>query len=45
MVLGRIVEPPDNLVVQHLMNEGLACVIRADHPLVGETSAQSNMSS
>ncbi len=36
MVLGRIVEPPDNLVVQHLMNEGLACVIRADHPLVGE---------
>lgn len=36
MVLGRIVEPPDNLVVQYLMNEGLACVIRADHPLVGE---------
>jgi len=36
MVLGRIVEPPDNLVVQHLMNAGLACVIRADHPLVGE---------
>ncbi|MGC0988870.1 LysR substrate-binding domain-containing protein [Pantoea agglomerans] len=36
MVLGRIVEPPDNLVVQQLMNEGLACVIRADHPLVGE---------
>lgn len=36
MVLGRIVEPHDNLVVQHLMNEGLACVIRADHPLVGE---------
>jgi len=36
MVLGRIVEPPDNLVVQHLINEGLACVIRADHPLVGE---------
>ncbi|WP_422881835.1 LysR substrate-binding domain-containing protein [Pantoea agglomerans] len=36
MVLGRIVEPPDNLVVQHLMYEGLACVIRADHPLVGE---------
>jgi len=36
MVLGRIVEPPENLVVQHLMNEGLGCVIRADHPLVGE---------
>lgn len=37
MVLGRIVDPPDNLVVQHLMNEGLACVVRADHPLVGNT--------
>ncbi|WP_293772667.1 LysR substrate-binding domain-containing protein [uncultured Pantoea sp.] len=37
MVLGRIVDPPDNLVVQHLMNEGLACVVRADHPLVGDT--------
>jgi len=36
MVLGRIVDPPDNLVVQHLMNEGLACVLRADHPLAGD---------
>jgi len=36
MVLGRIVEPPDNLVVQHLMNEGLACVLRVDHPLAGD---------
>ena len=35
MVLGRIVDPPDNLVVQHLMDEGLACVVRADHPEVG----------
>lgn len=34
MVLGRIVDPPDNLVVQHLMDEGLACVVRADHPEV-----------
>jgi DNA-binding transcriptional LysR family regulator len=34
MVLGRIVDPPDNLVVQHLMDEGLACVVRADHPLI-----------
>jgi DNA-binding transcriptional LysR family regulator len=33
MVLGRIVDPPDNLVVQHLMDDGLACV-RADHPEV-----------
>lgn len=37
MVLGRIVEPPDNLVVQHLMDEGLSCVVRADHPDVGDT--------
>ena len=35
LVLGRIVDPPDNLVVQHLMDEGLACVVRADHPDVG----------
>jgi DNA-binding transcriptional LysR family regulator len=32
MVLGRVVDPPDNLVVQHLMDESLACVVRADHP-------------
>lgn len=32
MVLGRIVDPPDNLIVQHLMDDGLACVVRADHP-------------
>ncbi|WP_077049347.1 LysR substrate-binding domain-containing protein [Pseudomonas sp. KK4] len=32
MVLGRIVEPPDNLIIQHLMDDGLACVVRADHP-------------
>ncbi|WP_054311274.1 LysR substrate-binding domain-containing protein [Mesorhizobium sp. 1M-11] len=36
MVLGRVVDPPDNLVVQHLMDEGLACVVRRDHPDVGE---------
>ena len=36
MVLGRIHEPPDNLVVQHLMDDGLACVVRAGHPLVGD---------
>jgi DNA-binding transcriptional LysR family regulator len=36
MVLGRIVDPPDNLVLQHLMDEGLACVVRADHPEIGE---------
>ncbi|ADH91601.1 transcriptional regulator, LysR family [Ancylobacter novellus DSM 506] len=37
LALGRIVDPPDNLVVQHLMDEGLACVVRADHPDIGET--------
>lgn len=36
MVLGRIVEPPDNMVVQHLMDDGLACVVRADHPVVNK---------
>lgn len=36
MVLGRITEPPDNLVVQHLMDEGLECVVRAGHPEIGE---------
>ena len=37
MVLGRIVDPPDNLVVQHMMEDGLACVVRADHPQVEES--------
>jgi DNA-binding transcriptional LysR family regulator len=37
MVLGRIVDPPDNLVVQHLMDESLACVVRMDHPEIGDT--------
>ncbi|MGL4237817.1 LysR family transcriptional regulator [Tabrizicola sp.] len=32
MVLGRITDPPDNLVVQHLLDDGLACVVRKDHP-------------
>lgn len=34
MVLGRIADPPDNLIVQHLMDDGLACIVRADHPQV-----------
>lgn len=37
LVLGRIVDPPDNLVVQHLMDESLACVVRAGHPQVGDS--------
>lgn len=36
MVLGRIDEAPDNLVVQHIADDGLACVVRADHPTVGQ---------
>ena len=37
MVLGRIIDPPDNLVVQHLMDDGLACVVRRNHPDVGDS--------
>ncbi len=37
LALGRFVDPPDNLVVQPLMDDGLACVVRADHPDVGAT--------
>jgi DNA-binding transcriptional LysR family regulator len=40
MALGRIVEPPDSLIVQHLMEDGLACVVRADHPLVGDSMSR-----
>lgn len=32
MVLGRVIDPPDNLVVQHLMDDGLACIVRREHP-------------
>jgi len=35
MVLGRINDAPDNLVVQHIGEDGLACVVRADHPVIG----------
>ncbi len=34
MVLGRVVEPPDNLVVQKVMEDGLACIVRRGHPAV-----------
>lgn len=40
MVLGRIVDPPDNMVVQHLMEDGLACVVRRDHPEIGDRLSQ-----
>ncbi|GAP34061.1 LysR family transcriptional regulator [Piscinibacter sakaiensis] len=35
LVLGRVDEAPDNLVVQTVADDGLACVLRADHPAVG----------
>jgi DNA-binding transcriptional LysR family regulator len=34
MALGRFVDPPDNLVVEHLADDGLACVVRKAHPEV-----------
>ncbi|MRW83767.1 LysR family transcriptional regulator [Pseudoduganella sp. FT26W] len=37
MVIGRMVDPPDNLIVQHLMDDGLACVVRADHPDIADS--------
>lgn len=37
MVIGRIIDPPENLVVQHLMDESLACIVRANHPEIGES--------
>jgi len=36
LALGRMVDPPDNLIVQHLTDERLECIVRADHPTVGE---------
>ena len=32
LVLGRVIDPADSLVVQHLFDEGFACVVRAGHP-------------
>lgn len=40
MVLGRITDAPDNLVVQHLMDDGLSCVVRANHPAIGTTMSR-----
>lgn len=36
LALGRVTDPTDNLVVQHLMTDGLACVLRKDHPDFGD---------
>jgi DNA-binding transcriptional LysR family regulator len=40
MVLGRVVDPPDSMVVQHLMDDGLSCVVRADHPEIGDSMSR-----
>lgn len=37
LVLGRMVDPPDNLVVQHLMDEDFAFIVRKSHPEIGDT--------
>ena len=37
LVLGRINDPPDSLVVQHLFDEGFACVVRANHSEIGNS--------
>lgn len=36
LVLGRVTDPPDSLVVQHLFDERFACVVRADHSEIGD---------
>lgn len=36
LALGRITDPPDTLVVQSLMTDGLACIVRTHHPRVGD---------
>lgn len=41
MVMGRITEAPDNLVVQHVADDGLACVVRTDHPSIGSKISKS----
>ena len=40
MVLGRIVDPPDDLVVRHPMGDGFACMALANHPSLGEGSSR-----
>lgn len=45
MALGRLTDPPDNLVVQHLMDDTHACVVRADHPEVGDSLSREQFES
>jgi DNA-binding transcriptional LysR family regulator len=35
LVIGRVSDPPETLVIQTILEDGLACVVRADHPQVG----------
>lgn len=37
LVLGRVIDPPDSLVVQHLFDEGFACVVRVGHPEISSS--------
>lgn len=37
LALGRFVDPPDNLVVQHLMDDSLACMVRTGHPDISDS--------
>ena len=41
LVLGRIVNPPDSLVVQHLFDECYSRVVRAGHPEIGSSITRS----
>lgn len=45
LAIGRIIEPPENLVVQHLMDETFACVVRKDHPEVGDSISREQFES
>ncbi len=40
MAIGRIVEPPENLIIQHLMDDSLACVVRSGHPDIGDSMSR-----
>ncbi|MBV8124723.1 MAG: LysR family transcriptional regulator [Paucibacter sp.] len=36
LAIGRMVDPPDNLIVQHLMEEKLECIVRGSHPQIDD---------
>lgn len=37
MAIGRVFDPPGGVVVQHLMEDSLECMLRRDHPEVGDS--------